>query len=101
MSRRSLGGRLLGLPAWSAPPLPPQLLPLLLLSAAAVPPSLAGEQSAPRGEAPRPPPARARAEPAAAPCAPAEPWVRQSLLAAVSGLWGGGGGRAKERASAG
>nr|KAF6497065.1 phospholipase B domain containing 1 [Rousettus aegyptiacus] len=41
MSRRSLGGRLLGLPAWSAPPLPPQLLPLLLLSAAAVPPSLA------------------------------------------------------------
>lgn len=60
MSRRSLGGRLLGLPAWSAPPLPPQLLPLLLLSAAAVPPSLAGEQSAPRGEAPRPPPARAR-----------------------------------------
>lgn len=97
MSRRSLDGRLLGLPASSAPPLPPQLLLLLLLlSAAAVPPSLAGEQSAPRGEAPRPPPL-APADPAAARCAPAEPWVRLSLLAAVSGFWVG----AKERASAG
>lgn len=43
------------------------------------------------GERPRARRPRARAEPAAAPCAPAEPWVRQSLLAAVSGLGGGGG----------
>lgn len=57
MSLRSLDGSLLRLPALSAlPPLPL----LLLLLAAAVPPSLAGEQSAP-GEGTPLPAAAARA----------------------------------------